>query len=386
MIFISFYFLILKKNFFISTIFAGLAFGTKAQGIYPFIFILLFFLINSIRSKNFSLRVLLSNFFSYITIFIITFYLTNRVQLIALINKINLYVFKHIHAVRSLYNTSSNFSITNIYLSEVYFQSVIILTIFILFIIYGIFKISKTNNYKKVLYFVSLTCLIIFYLQIINMNRAIQGPRYLVQFLPIILILICFNYFFIKKKFKSFIKIFVFGLVILFYSYKIIINFSDVLQNNNFVNLTKKDPIIVGGNSLKSSKFEINSDTFICASYYTYIPKLPTKLIKKEFSIYKYMNNNEKKWGDLNFDPKFKTYNYDLVLLDHLTVGRYIWFENIPNEYYIIKDEDLNPHYLIRPIEERIKLINTYKSFFSKNSDFSVKYFNEKMVILKNNK
>lgn len=98
------------------------------------------------------------------------------------------------------------------------------------------------------------------------------------------------------------------------------------------------------------------------------------------------MNNNEKKWGDLNFDPKFKTYNCDLVLLDHLTVGRYIWFENIPNEYYIIKDEDLNPHYLIRPIEERIKLINTYKSFFSKNSDFSVKYFNEKMVILKNNK
>ena len=382
LIFLSFCFIFLntKYKWFLSFVFCGLAFGTKAQGLLIFIYLISYYFISELLNKNnesfkfnISIKVFISSIF-YSTIFIITFLILNQINIFQLL--FDIYQGSKIFEYKAEFDNNAIAYKNLIYLlrSETNFIIFLMLNIINLFLI-----IFKKRTEKNILFIITFTFLILFYMNLINLNIPAQGPRYLYHFLPLILILlsISFNNIvnFIFKNKISFGKFVVYAILFI---YGTNIFFS---QNNlSFINTFNFKEVIKNNKQVQSYNYfnkNINSnknDPLICASMNSPVPSNISKNIIKT-------------WFYTDIQDKIYNFECDYIFLDIHVPGRYIWFEKKPNN---LINKDFNTLTVIYqlPGQENIKKIQKLIRFLilNPNSGYEIFYYNHSTIILSKSK
>lgn len=371
-IFISIYFLTTqyKYKFLLSVIFSGLAFGVKAQGLLIFFYLISYIFFIKIQDESFKLKneVILKVSFYCLT-FASSFFILNQVSL----KRITEIIFKTSEDFL-IEREYSNFDIVNNYLLYI-LKGEVGLFLLILLTFIGIFISIKKSHNKKILFYFSTIFIILFYLQLVNLYRIVQGPRYLYHLFPLILIVISQSYFFISeffhKKNIKFISLLI-SIVFLFLSLNSFYSgYKNSIAKFNFKAKLKNDDMMKAYFFIKNSiSFEFENP-LVCAGHYSLIPG--------EIS-----NNIKKSYRHLDFEDLIRSKSCDLIVLDHSTPGRYIWFEKNMENIIIRNYNELNARIKQFGKDNILKTQNLiYYILTNKESGYETVFFNKKMIVLK---
>jgi len=369
-IFLAVYFVTLetKYKYFLSFVFCGLAFGVKAQGLLIFIYLITFFLIFEFSKLNFKINnfsiLIFKKLFLYSCLFLSTFFILNQIDPLRLIKSFFFQVDD------KFYNNSN---ITYTYFLYI-LREQINLMIFCITILYGlIFNFSNKEN--KILFLVSLVFLMLFYYQLSNLNRLVEGPRYLYHLMPLLIILLSISF----GNLSNYLNLKKLGIVPLIIAIVVFVNgvntfnktFFNTIKQFDFKNKIINDSTISGYNFLKSISDKYKN-SLVCAGIYSSIPMGPsgfTKVLKS--------------YHHLDFEKEIRNKQCDIIVLDSSTPGRYIWFDNNLDNLIVKKYEtlgDYNKQWGKENIEKTQKLIEYVIN--DPTSGYKVTFFNPGQIVL----
>ena len=366
-----------KYKFFLSVIFSGLAFGVKAQGLLIFLFLISYIFFLKLHENDFRLnkKIILKIFFYCLT-FLSSFFILNQISLSGIVERI-------FRLSKNIYNGNqftlselgiSNFDIVNNYLLVV-LKGEAGVFLLILLIVIGIMLSIRNKHKEKYLFYFSIIFIFFFYIQLISYNKLVQGTRYLYHLFPLILVAISLSYFYISK-FLSKRNMKLVSLVSVFFLLFIgLTNFLEEYKTNiskfDFKTIVKNDDMTKAYYFIKKKiSFEIENP-LICAGHYSLIPL--------DMS-----NNIRKSYRHLDFEDLIRSKSCDLIVLDHSTPGRYIWFKNSIEDIIKPKFENFSP-WKKRYGKENIEKLQGLIEFILTDpvSGYKVEYYNSKMIVLK---
>lgn len=361
---VSYFYLFSNKanKYLYATIFASLAFGTKAQGLIIFCFILFFHFFKNLEFKFNVVKHLVYKSLILIIVFFLVYYLFNQVNL-----------FKEIYNLFKLNSGATIHKFSNFEKINEYIINDIIKNKFNFFTIIILFLFSALNFNKQNTHKVDIFLIIIFltlsYIHFINMKTLVEGPRYLYHLLPAFGILLAVFF----KNFKFYLgnKIFLFTILIflinnLYLASNILSNIYDLRDSRKLYERKSLIQKIEAGNQLKD--LNINKSDVVCASKYSY--------------IHESISNVNQFW----YLDEINLTNCDFISLDKMLPGIYFWLNKNENgilEIKINRFEDLGEFWKKFGIERYNKTLNIFKTLLSNESEFDLVYSNNFQIIFK---
>ena len=166
-----------SNKYLYATIFASLAFGTKAQGLIIFCFILFFHFFKNLEFKFNIVKHKIYKSLILIIVFFLIYYLFNQVNLLK-----EIYNLFKLNSGATIHKFSNFEKINEYILNDIIKNKLNLFIVRILFLVSAL-KFNKQNAYK-----VDILLIIIFltisYIHFINMKTLVEGPRYLYHLLP----------------------------------------------------------------------------------------------------------------------------------------------------------------------------------------------------------